>query len=269
VATDQQPPAFCVPLQEGQVGVQETGMHCVSPSLLRCVAIAWSSARSTRSKCPQWEVPRVGTPAPEVQATGVHRRGARVAPRRKQLGKQPGEAVPSSRGGAVAEKGNPGTPAPLPPLVAIGYIYQRPPRRHQSCPAERTRNHQAAGAGALSRIWFYDPRGVRNPRIRSARAPAPAARSLVGGAPAQPDRAPPAASICSACDWCQTKASRGLRCSAGAAQEVTRGLCIWKKIVALPPVSSRKWHFPQTGPMHTSACCAAAGWLAGLTRSNP
>jgi hypothetical protein len=36
----------------------------------------------------QWEVPRVGAPAPEVQATGaVHRRG-RVVPRRKQLGKQ-------------------------------------------------------------------------------------------------------------------------------------------------------------------------------------
>ena len=29
--------------------------------------------RSTRSGCPQWEVPRVGTPAPEVQAAGVHR----------------------------------------------------------------------------------------------------------------------------------------------------------------------------------------------------
>jgi hypothetical protein len=29
--------------------------------------------RSTRSGSPQWEVPRVGTPAPEVQAAGVHR----------------------------------------------------------------------------------------------------------------------------------------------------------------------------------------------------
>jgi hypothetical protein len=26
--------------------------------------------RSTRSGCPQWEVPRVGTPAPEVQRMG-------------------------------------------------------------------------------------------------------------------------------------------------------------------------------------------------------
>jgi hypothetical protein len=31
--------------------------------------------RSTRSGCPQWEVPRVGTPAPEVQADGVCTQG--------------------------------------------------------------------------------------------------------------------------------------------------------------------------------------------------
>jgi hypothetical protein len=32
-----------------------------------------TSLRSTRSGCPQWEVPRVGTPAPEVQGAGVHK----------------------------------------------------------------------------------------------------------------------------------------------------------------------------------------------------
>jgi hypothetical protein len=52
--------------------------------------------------CPQWEVPRVGTPAPEVQAIGAHRRGRVGVPRRKQLDKQPDEAMPSSRGDARA-----------------------------------------------------------------------------------------------------------------------------------------------------------------------
>jgi hypothetical protein len=38
---------------------------CGSAGGLRC-----GGRRSTRSGCPQWEVPRVGTPAPEVQRMG-------------------------------------------------------------------------------------------------------------------------------------------------------------------------------------------------------
>jgi hypothetical protein len=58
--------------------------------------------RSTRSVYPQWEVPRVGTPAPEVQATGVHRTQAR---RPSGAPTQAAEAMPSrssSRGDARA-----------------------------------------------------------------------------------------------------------------------------------------------------------------------
>jgi hypothetical protein len=60
-------------------------------------------------------VPRVGTPAPEVHAgrrwgTQTDRdRESGVVPRRKQLGKQPDEAMPSSRGDArTAERARTG-----------------------------------------------------------------------------------------------------------------------------------------------------------------
>jgi hypothetical protein len=55
--------------------------------------------------CPQqWEVPRVGTPAAprRCRQLGYTDRRGRVVPRRKQLGKQPDEAMPSSRGDARA-----------------------------------------------------------------------------------------------------------------------------------------------------------------------
>jgi hypothetical protein len=57
--------------------------------------------RSTRSGCPQWEVPRVGTPAPGrcMQLGYTGEAEWRPEPRRKQLGNKQlrAEAMPSNR----------------------------------------------------------------------------------------------------------------------------------------------------------------------------
>jgi len=53
-------------------GATDEGMN-ESSSTARVATSSCSSdqeVRSTRSGCPQWEVPRVGTPAPEVQRMG-------------------------------------------------------------------------------------------------------------------------------------------------------------------------------------------------------
>jgi hypothetical protein len=87
-------------------------------------------SRSTRGGCgcPQWEVPRVGTPAPDVQRMGYTSTawGTQVvqessgAPTQEQPGEQPGEAMPSSREDArAAERARTGGANIAAPLTGL------------------------------------------------------------------------------------------------------------------------------------------------------